>query len=81
MAKDFTTEDGRSLDDLELLEPRILEWRDGPEISEYLVRVQWKKTFPESEAKWLDGGFANPNIVLQTGRIPQRSTFLRRLLA
>jgi hypothetical protein len=62
MAKDFTSEDGRSLDDLELREPRILEWRDDPEMSEYLVRVQWKKTFPESEAK-LDGGFANPNTV------------------
>jgi hypothetical protein len=77
MAKDFTTEDGRSLDDLALREPRILEWRDDPEMSEYLVRVQWKKTFPESDAKWLDGGFANPNIVCKL-RDPATLDFLEK---
>jgi hypothetical protein len=72
MAKDFTTEDGLSLDDLklrqQLREPGILEYKDDPEMSEYLVGVQWKRTFPISEAKWLEGGFANPLIVLQTAR-------------
>jgi hypothetical protein len=61
MAKDFTTGDGQSLDDLKLQgrlkEAGILEGRDDPELSEYLVGVQWKKTFPKSEAKWRGGLF------------------------
>jgi hypothetical protein len=67
MAKDFTTKDGQSLDDLELRqqlrEPRILEQRDDPEMSEYLVGVEWKKTFPKSEAKRQDGLFASQHVV------------------
>jgi hypothetical protein len=47
----------------QLREPSILEYKDDPEMSEYLVSVQWKKTFPKSEAKWQDGLFATPHIV------------------
>ena len=84
MAKDFIAEDGRSLDDLrldrQLKEPGILEYRDDPELSDYLVSVKWKKTFPKSEPKRLEGGFANRAIVCNC-ETPERSTFLRRLLA
>jgi hypothetical protein len=67
MAKDFVTEDGRSLDDLrlegQLNEPGILDHRDDPELAEYLVSVKWQKTFSKFEPKRLEGGFANPAIV------------------
>jgi hypothetical protein len=77
MAKDFTTEDGRSLDELELQQPGILKWSDDPEMSEYLVSVQWKKTFPKSEAKRLDGGFTNQNVVCKL-RDPATLNFLEK---
>ena len=46
-------------------------------MSEYLVRVQWEKTFPKSEAKWLDGGFANQNVVCKL-RDPATLDFLEK---
>ena len=36
---------------------------DDPDKCEYLVAVEWKKTFPLSEAKTFAGVFANQNIV------------------
>ena len=75
MAKDFTTEDGRSLAELDLQQPGILDQVDDPEMSEYLVGVGWKKVFPISEAKWLDGGFANQNVVCKL-RHPATLDFL-----
>jgi hypothetical protein len=77
MAKDFTTEDGRSLGDLELVQLGILKLSDDSQMSEYLVRVQWKKTFPRSEAKWQDGLFANQNIVCKL-RDPATLDFLEK---
>jgi hypothetical protein len=80
-AKDFITEDGRSLDDLRLdgrlKEPGILEYRDDPELSDYLVSVKWKKTFPKSEPERLEGGFANPAIVCKL-RDPRTLDFLEK---
>jgi hypothetical protein len=67
MAKDFITEDGRSLDDLKLQEqlnePGILHDRDDPELSDYLVSVQWKKTFPKDDPIWQGGLFTSQLIV------------------
>ncbi len=63
MAKDFVTASGEKLGDLQLRQPNILHDADDPEIADYVVGVDWKKTFPISEAKWLDGGFANQNVV------------------
>jgi hypothetical protein len=77
MAKDFATEDGRSLDELSLRQPAILDQSDDPEMSEYLVGVQWKKTFSIPEAKWLDGGFANQNVVYKL-RDPATLNFLEK---
>ena len=34
---------------------------DAPETSEYVVRVKWLKTLPQSEAVWETGMFANQN--------------------
>ncbi len=35
----------------------------GEPVYEYLVAVEWEKTFPLSEAKTFTGAFANQNIV------------------
>jgi len=34
---------------------------DDPELSEYLVRVEWIKTLPADEAIWDKGMYANQN--------------------
>ncbi len=75
MAKDFQTEDGRALDQLDLKQRGILDKADDPEMSEYLVGVDWRKTFPITEAKWIEGGFANQNIVCKL-RDPATLDFL-----
>lgn len=75
MAKDFVTREGRKLSELNLKEPGILHHRDDSEQADYLVAVDWKKTFPISEAKWLDGGFRNQNIVCKL-RHPATLDFL-----
>jgi hypothetical protein len=39
------------------------EESDDPELSEYLVRVEWEKALPKEQAIWEKGMFANQNIV------------------
>lgn len=63
MAKDFITDDGQKLSAVDLAEPKILRDSDNPDLADYVVAVEWKTTFPLDGAKWLDGGFANQNIV------------------
>lgn len=63
MAKDFVASEGKKLSVLALRQPNILHDEDDPEKADYVVRVIWKKTVPIEEAKWLDGGFSNPNVV------------------
>lgn len=47
------------------------------ESGEWLVRVDWKATVPASDAKWLDNGFANQNVVCKL-REPRTFEFLKR---
>lgn len=75
MARDFATEDGKTLSDLDLKQPGILDKSHDPELSEYVVAVNWRKTFSISDAKWLDGGFANQNVVCKL-RDPATLSFL-----
>lgn len=63
--KDFKVSvDGREIPILEapLEAPNISENADNPDLSEYLVRVDWIKAVPRSEAYWEKGLFANQNI-------------------
>jgi hypothetical protein len=55
--------DGRPLFEMQLAQPNIRHDVDNPELTEYLVPVTWKKTFPLNEAKTFNGAFANQNIV------------------
>jgi hypothetical protein len=76
-ARDFRTEDGRSVDKLTLRQPGILEWKDDPDMSEYLVGVQWNRTFGKEEAKWQKRLFTNQNIVCKL-RHPATLNFLEK---
>ena len=52
-----------SLLEAQLENEGIRTWADDPERSEYLVRIEWLKTLPISEAIWEKGFFANQNTV------------------
>jgi hypothetical protein len=43
--------------------PAMGESADNPDLSEYLVRVEWLKTLPSDHAIWEKGMFANQNSV------------------
>ena len=63
MIKDYyVKEEGKDLLDLDLKAPKAGENQDDPEKSEYVVGVEWIKTFPRDEAKTFKGVFANQNI-------------------
>jgi len=57
--------DGQEVPILEapLKAPNMGEHRDDPELSEYVVRIEWQKTLTLDEAIWEKGLFANQTIV------------------
>lgn len=69
--------DGKPLLELPLNAPRAAENADDLKNSEWVVRVDWKKTFPAQEAQTFKGVFANQNIVCKL-RDPDTVTFLRQ---
>lgn len=75
IAKDFISNDGHKLSDLDLVQPNILHDPDDVENADYLVAVKWHKTLPISEGKWFEGGFANQNVVCKL-RHPATLEFL-----
>ena len=68
---------GKPLLELPLQAPRPGENSDDPKTSEWVVGVDWKRTFPLEEARTFKGVFANQNIVCKL-RDPATVTFLRR---
>lgn len=76
MAKDYRLDDGSSLADLQLQEPALLHDADNPEISEYIVKVDWKQAVSSRDAKTFVGVFANQNIVCKL-RDPATLDFLK----
>ena len=75
-AKEFTV-GGQSIVDLDLHQPNIGHDRDDAEMCEWLVRVEWHKTFDKAEAKTFPGAFANPNIACRLQEGPT-AEFLRK---
>ena len=61
-AADFATPDG-PLFEQPLEQPGIKRYPDDPILAEYVVGVDWKRTFDPATAKWFKGAFANQNIV------------------
>jgi hypothetical protein len=55
--------DGIPILNAHLEQPGLALEADDPDLSEYLVAVTWKKTFPLSQAKTFPGIFANQHIV------------------
>lgn len=75
MARDFVTAAGPLLKQ-PLTQPGLARERDDPKLAEYVVGVEWRKVVPTSEAKRMDGMFANQNIVCKL-RDPKTIDFLR----
>lgn len=61
-ASQFPTVDG-PLFEQPLAQPNIKNGAGDPSVAEYVVGVEWEKTFEPAEAKWFKGAFANQNIV------------------
>lgn len=78
MARDFETPQGPLLVQT-LVQPNLAHDRDDPKLAEHVVGVEWLKTVPLSEAKWIDGLFANQNIVCKL-RDPKTVDFLKEQL-
>lgn len=63
MIKDFVIEGGELLLEQPLEAPNPQDHKDDPELSEWVVDVEWSETFPREEAKSFKGIFASPHIV------------------
>jgi hypothetical protein len=77
ISQDFRLADGRSLEEMQIRQPAILHHPDDPELADYVVGVDWKKTLPVSEGKTFTGAFANQNVVCKL-RAPATLEFLAR---
>ena len=78
MVRDFIPDgQDKNLLDLPLKQPNMSRNKDDPALSEWVVCVNWKKTFPRQEAKTFTGIFANQNIVCLLRDIPTVD-FLRK---
>lgn len=76
MAKDFRV-NGTALTDLKLQQPNLAHDKDNPETAEYVIGVDWLKTYPMADAKTFDGAFANQNVVCRL-RDPRTLDFLKQ---
>jgi hypothetical protein len=64
MVRDFTA-NGHNLLELPLTQPNMNENMNDPEMSEYVVGVDWIKTVSVADAKTFKGAFAIPSIVVK----------------
>jgi hypothetical protein len=69
--------DGTPLLSLPLNQPGLGLDSENPDLSEYVVGVEWRKAVPIDQAKIQQGIFANQNIVCEL-RDPNTVEFLRR---
>lgn len=71
MVKDFTVaKNGRKLLELDLKQPNLRENAENPDLSEWVVGIQWSKIVKREEAKTFAGVFANQNIVCKLRHQP-----------
>lgn len=61
-ASDFQTPDG-PLFDQPLVGQNLRHDAENAELAEYVIGIDWKKTFDRNDGKWFKGAFANQNIV------------------
>ncbi|MGO9684091.1 MAG: hypothetical protein ACLPTZ_16170 [Beijerinckiaceae bacterium] len=75
MARNFQMPQGNLLDQ-PLAQPGLAHDREDTEHAEYVVGVDWIRSFSLTEAKWSQGLFANQNIVCKL-RDPKTLEFLK----
>lgn len=75
-ATEFMIED-KPLSECIKASPEFLHDSDEPDLQEYVVGVDWKKTVSVQEAKTFQGVFANPNVVCKL-RDAETITFLKQ---
>lgn len=64
MVKDFVPVGfDKPLLELPIERDGIARNKDNPELADWAVGVEWKKTYDENNAQWFKGAFANQNIV------------------
>jgi len=76
MARDFKV-DGKLLTSLPLDAKEFWHHKDDPENAEYVVGVDWKKTFLPDQAKSFTGAFSNQHIVCKL-KDPATIRFLQK---
>jgi hypothetical protein len=78
MIKDFSPQnDGKLLLQLPLKASKAHQNSDSPELSEWVVGINWLKTFSREKAKTFKGVFANQHIVCEL-RQPETVQFLEK---
>ena len=74
---DFVVErTGKRLLDLPLRAPLVNEHGDSPSMGEWVIGVNWLRTYPREQAQTFEGVFANQNIVCKL-RDPRTLEFVR----
>jgi len=77
MIKDFIVEDEQKhLLDLELVAPEADANSENPDLSEWVLGIDWHRQFARGDAKTFKGAFANQNVVCKL-RHPETVEFLR----
>ena len=79
MAKDMLV-DGMPLLECDLVQPGLAHDRDDPEMADYVVPVEWLKTFGVADAKTFPGAFASQHVVCKLSDAATLS-FLERAFA
>ena len=79
MAKDMLV-DGQSLIECELIQPGLSHDQDDPDMADYVVPVEWLKTFDVSDAKTFGGVFASQHVVCKLSD-PATLSFLEKSFA
>ncbi|SNQ59939.1 PDDEXK family nuclease [Candidatus Methanoperedens nitratireducens] len=60
--RDYVDSTLKKLYELDLKQPNIKDNMDNPEMSEWIVEIEWIKTFERENAKKFQGIFANQNV-------------------
>lgn len=79
MAKDLAV-GGTPLLENDLAQPGLGHDRDDPDMAEYVVPVEWVKTFGTSDARTFQGAFASQHVVCKLSD-PATLSFLERAFA
>ena len=67
--KDFTVgEDDKPLLDMDLRSVGLGHDLDDLELSEWVVRIKWLKTYPRNQARWFTGAFAYRSTLCRLGQ-------------